>query len=170
MNILNWVDILIFALLVRSVMLGFGHGFSREFINLLKMLVSLYLASLGYPLLTQTAKAYFTLPSFSAGIFFFVLIYVCVYFLFTLLLARIKEPPVPLLMNVVGGCLGLFKGAIIAFFILTLLSLTSFSSVKTAIKDKSFFAPYILTSGKTYCKLFISLPQVEESQQSTEDR
>ncbi len=142
---LNWVDILIIILLLRGVVLGVLHGFARECANFFKLIFSLTISFFCYPFLAKVINI--------SNILSFILIYLAVYFLFNLLMKVRKRDEISFSRRIAGGCIGLLKGAIIAFFALLFLNFLPLSSLNTAVKDKSLFAPYLLDNGNKIWQL-----------------
>ncbi|MCD6093296.1 MAG: CvpA family protein [Candidatus Omnitrophica bacterium] len=146
---LNWIDVLIIILLLRGVILGFIHGFLYEFVKFFRVILALIISFFSYPFLAKVINSRLTLSLSISNILSFILIYILFYFLSNLLGIRTKEVKrnISSPERIFGVCIGLLKGAVIAFFILLFLNLLPLSSLKTAVKEKSLLAPYLLDSG-----------------------
>lgn len=142
---LNWVDILILILVLRGVVLGALHGFTRECASFFKLIFTLIISFFCYPFLAKAINI--------SNILSFILVYLAAYFLFNLLIKVRAKQEISFLRRIAGGCIGILKGAIVVFFVLLFLNFLPLSSLNTAVKDKSLFAPYFLDNGNKVWQL-----------------
>lgn len=119
---INWIDILIIILLVRTSYVGFTKGFSYEFLTLLALLCSVMLSIHSYSFVASYLTQSINLPiGFSNFISFVILAlgsYFILSFLKNFLHKFINLEMFPKFERIGGIILGFARGAVIASLVL----------------------------------------------------
>ncbi len=156
-NDMNILDIGILIIVALTTFRGFFRGIIQEAATLFGIIASFFLASFYYKELASWLGRYYPHHSLLAGIFCFILIFVLSFFLFHFFAIIIRKAVHLALLGwldrVLGGLFGLIKGAVIVFFLVTLLTLFSPKS-SPLVKDSRFF-PAIQTVNE---KLALLIP------------
>jgi membrane protein required for colicin V production len=144
---MNLLDISILIVIALTTIRGIFKGIIQEAATILGIFTSFFLASYYYKPLALWLTGFFPSHKIMLEIFCFVLIFVLVMFLFHLL-ARLTRGAIRLVLlgwmdRVLGGLFGLIKGAVIIFFLVTILML--FYTQSSPIVQGSRFFPSILT-------------------------
>ena len=134
---LNWIDILIIVLFLRSIILGFIHGSAQEFASLFRIGLNLAIPFFSHSFLAKLIINYLEISLFVAKVLSFVLIYLILHFLLSFLIRTRRVEGLSFLNRVAGGGMGLLKGAIIVFLLLLFLNFLPLEPLRKAIKDDS---------------------------------
>ena len=164
---INWVDVLVVILILRTSYVAFQDGLSHEilpFIGSLCMLVfslhyynkiALYLYNIG-----------FALPMSVLNLLGFILSAVCIGILFRFIKAIIdkiiKVSWHPLIERFGGLLAGVIKGAVLTSMILIIIVLIPLSYLQWSVRDRSMTGVYFLRIGPAiYEKVAVFLPTVK---------
>jgi membrane protein required for colicin V production len=147
---MNFLDVIIFAILVFLVALGVFRGLFRELSSLAGVVLGIYLANFIQPQLTRLLSSF--LPSGKYLSFVcFVVIFAVVFVLCNLMgrgLKKLFGKAISGWANgLFGASLAFLKGVIIIYFGIWLLVI--FVPSKAPLITKSKLAPWIITSGQS---------------------
>ena len=144
---MNLLDSAIIALMIFFIVRGIFRGFFREIGSLAGVILGLWLADLYQPQMTEHLKAYFPsvifLPLIAFGIIFTVVMILCNLSGWGLKVI-LKKAFLGWADRALGACLAVFKGTVITYFAIVLLSF--FVPPKTPFIAGSRLAPLITTS------------------------
>ncbi|MGC1403384.1 MAG: CvpA family protein [Thermodesulfobacteriota bacterium] len=149
--IMNFLDIGILIIIALTTIRGFFKGLIKEAAGLLGIIFSFYLASYYYKDLALKAARLLSDHHLLLEIFCFILIFlvsllIC-HFLAMMARGAIRIVLLGWLDRILGGIFGLIKGAVIIFFLVTIL--TVFHPKSSAlVKDSRFFPPILTFTGK----------------------
>ncbi len=149
---LNWLDIILIAILVITSILGIIKGLVKQVFGLLAVIIGLILA-LGF--YSQVSWLYLRLVSREVlahflGFLTIFLAVLCLGWVSSYLLSKFIKGPLKLLNNVLGGGLGLLKGILICGIVV--FALLVFPISKKALKE-SQLSPVCLQMTKAIISL-----------------
>jgi membrane protein required for colicin V production len=158
-----YIDLIIVVALLFFVYKGFQRGFVEEFLRIFGTLVALFFAIRYMSDISKIIIGAVDLPPTAAIIVAFSGIFVLLIYVFKhinkTLKKAIKFSLFENLDKILGGALGLFKGAIIISLITMLLSLFSFSPVvKRHISQSQLFDPMRQIAPLAYSALITFVP------------
>lgn len=139
----NWLDIILVAILLITLILGVIKGLIRQIIGILAVIAGLILAVYYY---SSVAQVYERLVSnltltYLLGFFTVFIAVLCLGWFLSYLLSKLMKGPLKFLNHVLGAALGLLKGILICGVIV--LALLIFPREKKALTE-SQLAPYCL--------------------------
>jgi len=148
----NWVDILVVIIMLRTIYISFQNGLSHEIFPLFGAVLKLILALHFYSKLGSALHGSINFISVSvcnmASFLAIVLIIgFAMMFLKGLVDAIIKVTWHPLIEKIGGMVVGVIKGAISASMVLIFLALVPLSYLQSSIKDKSLYGMLFLNIG-----------------------
>lgn len=163
---INWIDVFVVIVLIRTSYIGLSRGFSTEIprflsLSLVIVLTYYYYNGLGqflskYPLITPemiNALAFI----FLVVIFALLFKLVCIFVRFAI---RIKGPDT---FELVGGIvIGVIRGLLLASLILGCLKLLFPSYLNESIYKNSFSGPKIVNLAPGVCKIFTKIKPEKE--------
>jgi len=149
---MNWLDILLAAILLISMLGGLRKGFSREIIGLAAALIGLLLASQFYRMAGQPLKPYIAQESLSsvAGfliIFFGVLIAGSI--LSSVVRKILRTAGLSTIDRLLGAAYGLLRGSLVAMAII--VGLSTFTSSQAVVQSR--MAPYLIEASGLVAKV-----------------
>jgi uncharacterized membrane protein required for colicin V production len=147
---LNWVDLLVLIVMLRTVYGAFKEGLSHEIFPLFASIASLLLALFYYEKIAAAAKNIPLPASVLNFVAFFIIVFLCkIVFkiLKGILDALIKVTWHPLIERLGGLLAGLVRGAVVTSTILIVLTLLPLSYLQWSIRDKSMSGMYFLRIG-----------------------
>jgi membrane protein required for colicin V production len=146
---MNWLDIILLAILVLTLVLGLIKGFIKEIIGIMAVIVGLLLAAHFYPQLSvlfQQIIGNELISNFLGflGIFFGVLIIGAIV---SFILSKLARGPLKLVNHLLGGAVGLLKGILISgVLVFAMLTFNKSPEVLT----RSQLAPYCFALTKAF--------------------
>lgn len=148
---MNILDIGILIIIALTTFRGLFRGLIEEAAGLLGIIASFYLASYYYKDLALWMSRFLSNHQVILEIFCFILVFALGFFLFHFLamMARgaIRLVFLGWLDRILGGIFGLIKGAVIIFFLITILTVFHPKS-NALVKDSRFFPPILSFTGK----------------------
>lgn len=153
--IFNWLDIVLFIIIVVSLVLGIIKGLMRQIIGLTAVIVGLVLALIYYPYISQFYLRWIeshVICHFLGFITIFVAV-LCLGWLVSWLMSKIIKGPIKFINHVLGGALGFLKGVLICGVIV--FAMLVFPVSVQTLKDSSL-APYCLGMTKLVAR---AIPQ-----------
>lgn len=150
--IFNWLDIVLFIIIVVSLILGIIKGLMRQVIGLAAVLLGLVLALVYYPYVSQLYLRWVdshVLSHFLGFITIFIAV-LCLGWLVSWLISKIIKGPIKFINHVLGGGLGFLKGVLICGILV--FALLVFPVSVQALKN-SYLAPYCLGMTKLVVKV-----------------
>jgi membrane protein required for colicin V production len=134
---LNFLDIVIFSVVVYNTIAGLKRGLIRIFFEVLALVSSIFIAIKYYKALLIVIKEFVSIPAFYGSIFSFGLIWIAV-FLFISMISVVIEKVTSLAAlgffnRIGGGIFGLAKGIVILLPVLVLLLYVNKSYVTNSI-------------------------------------
>jgi membrane protein required for colicin V production len=148
----NWLDILLFIIIVTSLILGIIKGLVRQVIGLVAVLFGLVLALVYYPYISVLYARWIesqVLSHFLGFITIFIAA-LCLGWLISWLISKIIKGPLKFINHVLGGGLGFLKGVLICGILV--FALLIFPVSVQALKN-SYLAPYCLGMTKLVAKV-----------------
>ena len=139
----NWLDIILIAILLITLILGVIKGLIRQIIGILAVIVGLILAVYNYASVALVFERFVpnVTLTYLLGFFAEFIAVLCLGWLLAYLLSKLMKGPLKFLNHVFGGALGLLKGILICGVIV--LALLIFPREKKALTE-SVLAPYCL--------------------------
>lgn len=139
---MNWVDIVVIALLAAAVLLGFRKGLVQELVGIIALVVAFFFALLFHQAAAGLLmKTFPKLPDVVAPTVGFMMMFLAAFGAITLagwLLAKIiKASPLDFADKVGGMAVGLFKGALVVSILLMLLALVPLPKEVSRKMDRS---------------------------------
>jgi membrane protein required for colicin V production len=154
---MNLLDIAIIIILALTTIRGFFKGIIQEAATLIGLIASFFLASFYYKDLALWASRFLPNHQILLAVFSFLLLFVLSLFLFHFMAILARGVARLALMGwldrTLGGAFGLLKGAVIVFFLVTILTVF-YPKSGPIVKDSRFF-PSILSLTE---KLVILIP------------
>ncbi len=150
--IFNWLDIVLFIIIVVSLVLGIIKGLARQVIGLTAVLLGLVLALVYYPYISQLYLRWIeshVLCHFLGFISIFIAV-LCLGWIVSWLISKIIKGPIKFINHVLGGGLGVLKGVLICGILV--FAMLVFPVNVQALKDSSL-APYCLGMTKLVAKV-----------------
>ena len=144
---ISYIDLAIVIILLIFLYKGFARGFTEEFMRIVGTLISLIVAIKLMSNLTRILTDNTNTPPIIATIISFTIIFVLTVFLFRFITDKLKKAISFSVVlggadKIVGGAIGLLKGAIIVSLVTILLSIFSFSdSINRHITGSLLFDP-----------------------------
>ncbi|MCU0606578.1 MAG: CvpA family protein [Candidatus Edwardsbacteria bacterium] len=139
---MNWVDIVIIALLAAAVLLGFKKGLVQEIAGIIALVVAFFFALLSHGAAAGVLRG--TFPKLSAAVaptIGFIVMFLAAFGAITLvgwLLAKaVKASPLDFADKLGGMAVGLFKGALVVSILLMLLALVPLPAEVARRMDRS---------------------------------
>lgn len=148
----NWLDVILWLILGILLILGLVKGFLRQILGLVGIVVGFILALSFYPEVASFWQR-FIRPHVLTELLGFLLIFGIVVFLSYLLasfLAKAIKGPIKFFDRLLGGALGLIKGALICGILLMILVLFP---VNPRVVEESRMAPICLEVTKGIVRL-----------------
>jgi membrane protein required for colicin V production len=147
---MNFLDVIIFAILVFLVALGVFRGLFRELGSLAGIVLGIYLANFIQPQLTRLLSSFLPSEKYLSFVCF-VVIFAVVFVLCNLMSRGLKKLFGKAISGwangLFGASLAFLKGVIIIYFGIWLLVI--FVPSKAPLITKSKLAPWIITSGQS---------------------
>ena len=147
---LNWVDLLVLIVMLRTIYGAFKEGLSHEIFPLFASIASLLLALFYYEKIAEAASS-IPLPISVLNFAGFFLVIFVSKILFKILKglldALIKVTWHPLIERLGGLLAGLVRGAVVTSTILIILTLLPLSYLQWSIRDKSMSGMFFLRIG-----------------------
>jgi len=139
---MNWVDIVIIALLAGAVLLGFRKGLVREIVGIIALVAAFFIALLAHKAAAGgLLKAFPRMPVAIAPTAGFIVMFLAAFGVITLagwLMAKvIKASPLDFADKLGGMAIGLFKGVLGISILLMLLALVPLPKEVTQKMDRS---------------------------------
>lgn len=152
---LNWVDVLVIIIMLRTSYVAFQDGLSHEIFPLIGVFLSLVLSLAYYNGIAFIISQNIAIPISILKFLSFTAIFVAVIFAFKLLrliLDKIIKVTWHPLIEKFGGLLaGVVKASIVTSAILIILALLPLSYIKWSIMDRSLTGIYFLKVGPSIC-------------------
>lgn len=166
LNKINWVDVVVLILILRSIYLGIRHGLTAELFSFIGILLSLVCAVSWYSQVADVLIVNFSLPIWFSQILCFVIIVQLIRVAFkyglAMFLRVLNVQFLPQLERVGGGVVGFGRGIIISGILLLALGLISNSYMSESIYQKSFSGMFLIKAAeRTYSALTFWLPEEE---------
>ena len=149
---INWVDILVVILILRTTYVSLQDGLSHEILPLVGS-VCMLIFSIHYYTKIASYLYYlgFTLPMVLLELISFILIIVCIGVLFRFIKAIIdkiiKVSWHPLIEKFGGLLAGIMRGAVLASIVLVIIVLIPLPYLQWSVKDRSLTGVYFLRIG-----------------------
>ena len=147
---LNWVDLVVLIIMLRTVYGAFKEGLSHEIFPLLGSVLSLLLALYYYEKIAAAAGN-IPLPAsilnFAAFFLIIVVSKIVLKILKSILDVLIKVTWHPLIERLGGILAGLARGAVVTSTILIILTLLPLSYLQWSVRDRSLSGMYFLRIG-----------------------
>ncbi|MFQ6108522.1 MAG: CvpA family protein [Candidatus Aminicenantales bacterium] len=140
---LNWLDIILLAILLVTFILGIIKGFIRQIVGILAVIIGLIFAVYNYSYVAFFYTRFISSRALThlLGFLTIFLVVLCMGWLVSYLLSKLMKGPLKFLNHVFGGVLGLLKGILICGVIV--FALLVFPVSRTALTE-SQVAPYCL--------------------------
>ena len=163
---LNWVDILLLILIIRSLYIGARVGLTGEFFKLIGTLISLII---GFHYCKHIAKiliTYISMPAPFAQFTILFLIIVIIRFSFkygvVLLLKVLNVQFIVQLERIGGAIVGLFRCFLLGGLLLTAILFFPVPYLDKSINEKSLMGRYFIKAAyKTYSSVISIIPSQE---------
>jgi uncharacterized membrane protein required for colicin V production len=167
---INWLDLIILVLILRTVYIGAKLGLTAELFNFFGVLVGLVCAVVWYSRTADVLVMNFKLPVWLSQFLCFIIIAQFVRLIFkygmALLLKILNVQFVPQIERIGGGIIGLGRGVILSGIIIVAIGLIPNDYLKESIEVKSFTGRFLIKAVEsTYVSLTFWLP--EEQRQTT---
>lgn len=144
---INWVDVFVIILLIRTSYIGTRTGLSTEFFKLVGVIAGLYYATRFYSDLGAWVTSKVVLPpEFSDGLSFLILIFISIITLkyIGVFLSKVVKLTFAEKVDSWGGFIsGLLRGAILSSLILMFLGILQIDYFTKSIEERSLTGPYI---------------------------
>ena len=130
---LAWVDIVLLAVFLLSVLVGLWRGFVFEIVSLLGWLVAFIIANSAGPFLADLVPfgADAQVRLWAAYIIVFVLVLLTCTLLARMLRALVSATPLSFVDHLLGGAFGVVRGALILVVVATLVTLSPYANSTT---------------------------------------
>ena len=131
---LGWVDIVLLAVFLLSVLVGLWRGFVFEIVSLLGWLVAFIIANSAGPFLADLVPLGGADPQvrlWVAYIVVFVLVLLTCTLLARMLRALVSATPLSFIDHLLGGVFGVVRGALVLVVVATLVTLSPYASSTT---------------------------------------
>lgn len=163
---INWLDIIVLVIVVRSVFLGAKHSLTTELFNFFGTAISLILAVQWYSKISDVLILNFSLPIWFSNMLCFVIIVeiIGLIFKYTLvaLLKVLNIQLIPQLEKIGSSIIGLGRGVIVAGILVLILSFIPNGYMKESIHEKSFSGNFLINvTERTYTSLMFWIPEKE---------
>lgn len=168
---INWVDLLVVILLIRSSYVGFTKGFGWELFRFIGYLSTAMAAVYFYEYTSQLLGDYFPVMHSFANLICFTGLYAGILFIFkfiNLLIEKIIKIETISTVEKIGGLLlGFLRGAILISLLLISLVFTPIPYFEKSIKERSYTGQVVLkTVPFLYDKLGAIFPALKFSQRN----
>ncbi|MEW5758349.1 MAG: CvpA family protein [Candidatus Omnitrophota bacterium] len=155
---INWIDLFISLIIVRSFLVGIKNGFAVEFFKFLGIIVSIFISFQFYLNLADFLRDYLPLKAkLLENISFLVLVavsYIIVVLLRSFFVMIFKFESTGVIDKILGFIVGFIRGALLASLILAFFILINTDYFHKSI-NKSLVGLRVLTlSNKTYSFIF----------------
>lgn len=152
---LNWLDIILLAILLITFILGIVKGLIRQVIGIAAVIAGLILAIYNYAYVSQVYSRLISHQALSHLLGFFTVFVVVLGlgWLISALLSKLAKGPLKFLNHALGGILGLLKGILISGVVV--FAFLIFPANKEVLKE-SQLAPYCLKITKA---IYYLIPQ-----------
>jgi membrane protein required for colicin V production len=163
---INWLDILVIILLLRSVYIGVKLGLTAELFNFFGVLVSLVCAVIWYSWMADFLVINFKLPIWLSQFLCFIIIAQIVRLIFkyslALLLKLLNVQFIPQLERIGGAVIGFGRGIILAGIIIVAIGILPNNYIRESIEEKSYSGRFLVKAVEnTYEALTFWLPEQE---------
>lgn len=159
---LNWVDLLVLIIMLRTVYGAFREGLSHEIFPLFGSVAGLLLALYYYEKMALLAAKSISLPASILNFASFFLIILAGKFVLRFLKAMldimIKVTWHPLIEKTGGLLAGLVRGAVVTSTILIIFALLPLSYLQWSIRDRSLSGMYFLRIGPAIYETIFGAP------------
>lgn len=160
----NWVDVVVLLLIMRSIYMGARDGLTMELFKFLGVLTGLVVALHLYNKAADIFIANFNLPQWLCESLSFIVITQIIRLIFTYGIAMILKIMsiqfLPQLEKLGGGILGFARGFILSGTLLVMLILLPSAYLDSSIYDKSLSGKFIIKAcEKTYKSFTFWLPE-----------
>jgi len=161
---INWLDIVLLIIILRSVYIGVKLGLTAELFNFFGVLVSLICAIVWYSRTADVLVINFKLPVWLSQFLCFIIIAQFVRLIFkyglALLLKILNVQFVPQLERIGGGVIGFGRGVILSGIIILAIGLIPNAYLRESIEVKSFTGKFLVKVIEgTYTSLTFWLPE-----------
>lgn len=165
---INWVDIVVLIILIRTTYIGLDKGFSVEIFKFFGIIFALALGLNFYIPLSQFISAHSFVPlslgkilAFLGLVFLMVLVFKLIYLFFK---ALVKAEFVKWLDKIGGLSLGILRGILISSLVFITLLLLPWDYPGYSIKARSLSGqPILKAAEKFYCLTFKFYPGPDEA-------
>ena len=131
---LGWVDIVLLAVFLLSVLVGLWRGFVFEIVSLLGWLVAFVIANSAGPFLADLVPLGGTDPQVRLWVVYivvFVLVLLTCTLLARMLRALVSATPLSFIDHLLGGVFGVVRGALVLVVVATLVTLSPYAGSTT---------------------------------------
>ena len=161
---INWLDVVVLILILRSVYIGVKLGLTAELFNFFGILVSLVCAVAWYSRMADVLVINFKLPVWLSQFLCFIIIVQFIRLIFkyalALLLKMLNVQFIPQLERIGGGVIGFVRGVILSGIIILAIGLIPNHYLKESIEIKSFTGKFLDKAVEsTYTSLTFWLPE-----------
>ena len=161
---INWLDIVVLVLVVRSIYMGAKRGLTAELFNFFGILISLILSVQWYSRVADVLILNFSLPIWLCNMLCFIIIVQIIRLIFkytlTFLLKILNIQFIPQLEKIGGGVIGCGRGIIVSGILMLTLSFVPNDYMKESIQSKSFTGSFLIkVTERTYSSLTSWLPE-----------
>ena len=147
----NWADVAVLIIILRSVYIGSQRGFFGELFYILGAFLAIIFGMHFYPPLANFINTYLFIQLNIADLMSFLIITLAFYFLFRffygLLRKAIKLEIFPGANRIGGGILGFCKGFIVSVLLFLTMMLTPINYVTYSVKTKSVLGRFFVKTG-----------------------
>ena len=147
---MNWFDIFVVILLIRTSYMGFKNGLSVDIYKAAGLCISGLAAFYFYNRVVFLVSNYITIPieeTQLAAISFILILLACLFackIIFTLMQKIAQIRFVKFFDSTVGMISGLIRGIVIACLFFMILNWSAFDYIKRSVQEKSFSGVYIV--------------------------
>lgn len=168
---INWTDLLVVILLIRSSYVGFTRGFSWECFRFIGVICAVLIPIYFYESVSQLIGDYFPVIYPFSNLLSFTALYILIFIIskiINILIEKIIKIEVFSMLERFGGfCLGVMRGSIILSLIFISLILTPVPYFEKSIKERSYTGPVVSKVAPfLYEKIAIIFPALKFGQRN----
>lgn len=172
---LNWVDVVVIILLIRSSYVGVKSGLTSEVFKTLGIITAIVFSYHFYSIIADFLSTYTLIPAnYSGAISFVTITFFCIliFALFRIIIFKVLKMQFVMKLEMIGGgILGLVRGILVCGLIFMALTLIPVKYLNESINQGSLSAPSILNiTGKAYSKLVKFYPIRQGPQSKEKDK
>lgn len=165
---LNWVDILIVILLIKSAYTGARTGFTAEIFKLIGTIIGIILGLHYFNRLSYVITGYINIPTWIAQIFILLTIIIIVRVIFKygiVLLLKVLNIQFVLGLERIGGIvIGFGRAILLSGLILIAVTFLPIKYINISIYEESTLAPYFIKTVQVVYSSAIKLIPSQEAQ------